>query len=99
MTGATIGIMTLFALSIQPAEGHEAAAERKVTICVETTAIIPTVLAEHVASEIYAGIGINLDWSHERRCPEDALIITLTVNTPAGLMPGAAAYAEPYEGR
>jgi hypothetical protein len=100
MKSATIGIMTLFALTIQPARSREKAALATVSICVETAApFIQTGLAESVASAIYAGIGIKLDWRHGSYCPTDALILTLTLDTPEGLMPGSMAYAKPYEGK
>ena len=98
MKGATIGIMTLFVLSVQPADGRDDVSQVTVSICLEA-GLIQTGLAERVASGIFADMGVKLDWLHGKRCPADALIITLTVNTPGGLMPGAVAYAQPYEGR
>jgi hypothetical protein len=100
MKSATIGMMTLFALTIQPAQSREKAKLATVSVCVEPTPpAIQTGSAEAVASAIYEGIGIRLDWRHGGHCPTDALIVTLTLDTPESLMPGSVAYAKPYESK
>src|SRR5262249_33201270 len=93
-----IGIMTLFALVTQAAEGRERAASSTVTVCIQKGANIQSLPAEGVASAIFAGIGVKLDWRHGGVCPADAIVIALTVNTPPSLLPGTMAHAFPYEG-
>jgi hypothetical protein len=48
---------------------------------------------------MFAGIGVTIDW---RRlgggCPAQVIRIRLTDQTPKYLMPGALAYARPYDG-
>jgi hypothetical protein len=50
--------------------------------------------AEGIASSIFAGIGLKVEWQRGS-CSPNALTVTLTVNTPADFMPGAVAYTEP----
>jgi hypothetical protein len=94
----TIGIMTFLALTIQPTEGRNFLVQDTVVVCVDTAAPMQLGVAQGVASSIFAEIGIKLDWRHGRRCTADGLTVTLTVNTPDKLMPGAWAYAQPPDG-
>jgi hypothetical protein len=75
-------------------------AERTVTVCVEGVA--PQTLlffAQDIASKIFAGIGVTIDWRRGLRdCPVQGIVVSLTDNTPGALSPGALAYASPYEG-
>jgi hypothetical protein len=71
--------------------------ERSVTVCVDGRH--QTMLAEKTASRIFQQIGVTLKWlKNPRTCPADALILSLTDETPLNLLPGALAYAKPYEG-
>jgi hypothetical protein len=54
--------------------------------------------AKAVSSRIFAGIGVKIQWHDLSNCPTDGILITFSTETPAGLMPGALAYALPYEG-
>jgi len=56
--------------------------------------------ATAMAAKMYAAIGVTLDWQTSRRaCKSDGVIhIELTDGTPEKLMPGALAYAMPFEG-
>jgi hypothetical protein len=56
--------------------------------------------ATAIASKMYEAIGVTIDWrSGGRACNAEGVIhIGLTDDTPAKLMPGALAYALPYEG-
>lgn len=70
---------------------------RFVTVCLDSRT--PTFHAEKIATRIFARIRVNLNWVWiARHCPADALRLSLTGNTPAHLLPGALAYARPYEG-
>jgi hypothetical protein len=56
-------------------------------------------LARWVASRMFAAIGVTIDWRRGfSGCPSRAIMINLTDNTPTSLLPGALAYALPYEG-
>ncbi len=54
--------------------------------------------ARSIVTQMFAGIGVVIDWRHANSCPAGALRIGYSTNTAANLMPGALAYALPYEG-
>jgi hypothetical protein len=54
--------------------------------------------AQGLAGKMFAGVGIGIDWREERGCPADGLLVTFSQNTPEKQLPGALAYALPYEG-
>jgi hypothetical protein len=54
-------------------------------------------LAQAVTAKVFAGIGIKIGWA-EGRCPAGAIRVDLLNETPTLLLPGALAYALPYEG-
>jgi hypothetical protein len=72
-----------------------------VTACLQPAAHnLATVRAQYLASQIFAGIGLTLDWVKDRRsCLKDrAIRITVQSSTPATELPAALAFALPYEG-
>jgi hypothetical protein len=72
-------------------------AERRVTVCMEMgLAFSEATQAKAIASRMFSGIGVTIDWRH--RCPADGILISLAGLTPANRLPGALAYAMPYEG-
>jgi len=56
--------------------------------------------AQRLASKVFARIHVGIDWRELRSCPVggNALQVTLSYNTPEHQLPGAMAYALPYEG-
>jgi hypothetical protein len=54
--------------------------------------------ARSIASQMFAGIGVAIDWRNAGACPAGALRISYSTSTPPNLMPHALAYALPYEG-
>jgi hypothetical protein len=54
--------------------------------------------SRNIATQTFAGIGVGIEWHNEASCPTDAIRISFSTRTPATLMPGALAYALPYEG-
>jgi hypothetical protein len=54
--------------------------------------------ARTIATRMFAGIGVAIEWRPADACPAGALRISYSTSTPAKLMPGALAYALPYEG-
>jgi hypothetical protein len=73
--------------------------ERTVKVCMERgTDIFTALRVQAVASEILAGIGVKIEWHRQNSCPAEALLISISNSTPADLLPGALAYALPYEG-
>jgi hypothetical protein len=53
--------------------------------------------AQSVASELFARIGVRIDWRNMNHCPDEAIRISLQTMTEPGQLPGALAYALPYE--
>jgi hypothetical protein len=75
------------------------AAERQVTVCMSQTENLGLEnQAKVVASDIYAAIGVKILWHSPRQCPAEAILITSSNDVPPGLLPGALAYAMPFEG-
>jgi len=73
--------------------------ERQVMVCMAPTLDIRLEnRAKAVSSAIFAGIGVNIQWRHLSHCSTQGILITFSNDTPASLMPGALAYALPYEG-
>jgi len=76
----------------------------KVTVDLRERGVVPQEVrnpAKALAGRMFAGIGITLDWA--KRVPagkswEAPIIIELATETPEDRMPGALAYALPYEG-
>jgi hypothetical protein len=94
-------IVSVTTLALMMGVGAQAGdADRTVTVCVDGIApqtLLP--IAKGLASKMFETIGVTIDWlSALRDCPAQAIVISLTENTPATLVPGALAYAEPYEG-
>jgi hypothetical protein len=72
---------------------------RTMQICSDTTADIGlNFRARTIATQMFAGIGVAIEWRPADSCPAGALRISHSTSTPAKLMPGALAYALPYEG-
>jgi len=75
------------------------AAERQVTVCMSQTGNLGLEnQAKVVASDIYAAIGVKILWHDPRQCPAEAILVTFSNETPALLLPGALAYAMPFDG-
>jgi hypothetical protein len=93
--------MALIAGSVAHAKSAARAAEWSVTVCVERGAavLVTTGQAEMIASQMFAAIGVTIDWRRGLPgCPEQGIQVSFNDSTPANLMPGALAYARPYEG-
>ena len=86
------------------AVGMSARAERKVTVYVNNDAAPSRVLqlAEVMAAGMFSGSGVRIEWhghaSDGGQLPAGAIAISLAPQTPVGFLPGALAFARPYEG-
>jgi hypothetical protein len=74
--------------------------ERAVTVCIDAgVGYRETPQAQMIASKMFAGIGVKIEWRHSCNVSAAQVIrITLTEETPNALLPGALAYALPYQG-
>jgi hypothetical protein len=93
-----LGWFTMTAIAAATAFGGE---ERPVTVCMDPSADGREIrAAQSLASKMFARIHVEIDWRELRSCPagRDALQISLSDHTPEHQLPGALAYALPYEG-
>jgi hypothetical protein len=77
------------------------ARERKVMICMDPSADGMEIRsAQRLASKVFARIHEGVDWRELHTCPVggNAVQINLSYQTPERQLPGALAYALPYEG-
>jgi hypothetical protein len=72
--------------------------DQQVTVCMANMDIRLENRTKAVSSRIFAGIGVKIQWRHLGHCSTQGILITFSNDTPASLMPGALAYALPYEG-
>jgi hypothetical protein len=104
MNLSAVLVSTLLAALSLPDEGTEKAVLATVKICVESgpAALSITNQAKAIAALMFADIGVKIEWQHRRRdCyprPEETILINISMDSPASLLPGALAYARPYEG-
>jgi len=78
-------------------------AERKVAVCFDKGNVSEMVgQAEMIASKMFRNIGVKLEWHSDGRFCEartdQVIAVSLSTHTPNNLLPGALAYALPYEG-
>jgi len=98
-----ITVVTAAALLAAAGAQGKSGTERQVTVYVDSGVVVPFFVrkqAEGLASRMFAGIGVTLNW-HEFRSPASetaAIIIEFVDSTPAGFLPRAWAYALPFEG-
>ncbi len=96
---AVVIMMAATAAGVSAAENGEP--QRKVTVCaVHGTAGPVAHSAEVLAARMFAKIGVQIEWRVANSCAriDNALAITFSDGTPANQLPGALAYALPYEG-
>jgi hypothetical protein len=71
----------------------------RLTVCTEGLAdFVVAAQSRAMASKMFATIGVRIDWRQGLAgCPPQGIQITLSDWTPPSLMPGALAYAQPFE--
>jgi hypothetical protein len=95
----TAMVMMMASAGVWAAEDGEA--QRNVTVCAERGSAGPVAnAAEVLASRMFAEIDVHIDWRAVNACAGiyNALAVTIADGTPANQLPGALAYALPYEG-
>lgn len=95
-----IALATMAALAGVVAQAGETVptAELSATVCREGNADFGVKSAQAMASEMFAAIGVTIDWREgSGDCPPQGILITLVPQTPAGLRPDAFASAVPFE--
>jgi len=73
-------------------------AARRVTVCSAIGNDFAIQRAQLIAAGMFAGIGVRIEWKSDHACPADVIRITFSDRTDRNFLPGALAYALPYEG-
>jgi hypothetical protein len=74
-------------------------AEQNVIVCVSSTGSDFVLLrAKSIAGGMFAAVGVKVAWRHANSCPPIAIRISFSDRTNVKFLPGALAYARPYEG-
>ena len=92
-------MMAATAVGLWAAENRED--QREVTVCTSHGTAGPVAnAAEVLASRMFAEIDVHIDWRAADSCAGfgNALTVSISDNAPANQLPGALAYALPYEG-
>ena len=98
-----VAMMTAAGINVQARDAAENA-RPKVIVYVNNDGVQPRVLqlAESTAAGMFSGAGVRIEWrGHEPdggNLPAGAVAIRLAPQTPVHFMPGALAFARPYEG-
>lgn len=98
MTVVTAAVLALTAIG-----QAKSVSERQVTVYLSNSNIIPAVVSGQaiaLASDMFAGIGVTLNFKFGRPSPSEPapIVIEFGDNTPESLLPGVWAYALPFEG-
>jgi len=98
-----LGLITMTAITAATALAGETGpvGEPRVTVCMDPSSDGREIrAAQRLASKMFARIHVGVDWQELGSCPVagNALQVTLSYNTPEHQLPGAMAYALPYEG-
>ena len=97
-TAAMIAMSILAGSAARAGENHEMEGP-EVVICGQWKSDMNTYRAQRMAARMFADIGVTIQFLfNPRTCPAGAIQIRLTGDTPDDLLPGALAYAQPYEG-
>jgi hypothetical protein len=78
----------------------------EVTVYVQGLSAVPAPMlnrAQVLAKEIFAEVGVKIDWrsgqpSRSQSPFEKPIVVEMITDTPTTLLPGALAFARPYEG-
>jgi hypothetical protein len=96
---ASVLLAGICARAAAPAPGPQ----RTVAICMGSGNTMPFLVtrAQATATQMFAAIGVQTEWHpSERYCKTrwESIIVRLSENTPPTRVPGALAYARPYDG-
>ena len=93
-----VAVMAAMVWTSVPADAAPGA-EARVTVCMASTEDFWLEnQAKVVSSTIFASIGVKIQWHGPSKCPAEAIFITFSNDEPGSLLPGALAYALPFEG-
>jgi len=96
------GVVAMLAMAGTGAWGRLPEPSRQLTLCMENltgSAVQIVQEARSIASGIFAAIGVKIRWQGPFNCPSEAIYLSWSRESSATVLPGALAYAMPYEGR
>jgi hypothetical protein len=95
-----ISMAILLAAEAAILAGQTLTPARNVVVCFTPTHDAQVAYATEMASRIFAGIGVQVEWREARPCPSapDTIQVSFSLDTRDSLHPGALAYALPFEG-
>jgi hypothetical protein len=96
-----ITAVTAAALLMAAGAQGKSGTDRQVAVYLDNRIVVPFFVwgqAERLASKMFAGIGIALNFRTVAPEASEVIVIEFVDSTPARLLPGAWAYALPYEG-
>ncbi len=94
-------VMAMIAAVAARAGTAEIPDARTVTVCMDPgTELLTARASESTASQIFAEIGVRIQWYRMRQCPlKSAILVSLSTQTPAEQLPPLAlARSFPFEG-
>jgi hypothetical protein len=100
----TAAMMTMAAVIGSAAWASDRSGEQKVVACFEENGsyLVEAPQARMIAAELFHSAGVKLELRTGRRSCEAQrdreIVVSLSMNTPPDLRPGALAYARPFEG-
>jgi hypothetical protein len=98
----TIAAVAVVALLMAAGARGKSGTERQVAVYLDNSIVVPFLVrgqAERLASKMFAGIGVTLNFRSAPKASETEVIVIEFVDiTPARLLPGAWADARTYEG-
>ena len=93
-----IAVVVMAGATLQ-ARAAEPANQKRITVCMESVSGAVAGQARMLASQMFAQVGITIDWHTElSACQAQEIKISLSTATPKSLRPGALGYALPYDG-
>jgi hypothetical protein len=97
---AAMATMVVFAGMLAHARKPVQPEKLRLSVCTEVVADFRfAAQSQGIASKMFAALGVRINWRQGLGgCPPQGILITLSDRTPPGLLPGALAYAMPYQG-
>jgi len=92
------GMAVMVVAAVSGRAGASPTETRQLTICMENFKGTIEKGARAVASGIFAGIGVQIQWRGPDECPTEAIYVSFSNETSVNEHRDALAYALPYEG-
>ena len=100
----TTAVITMAAMLGSMAWATAQSQDQEVVACLDVSGgnAMEAAVAKMAASALFHSVGVKLEWHTDRRSCKDSrdrtIMVSLSMNTPKDLRPGALAIARPFEG-